>query len=155
LGKNDKANWQQGGGFRQRGILEHPNIKKLQEKYGWDYKEKGFPREMPGSDSGNGFSQADEGKKSPMYGLKSFDDPGGTLVHTYYAESLGDLWKDMHRIDPRPCPFIPASPGRDWRGLEPEWSVCGDGFRIVQKWMLSAAGGHSKEIYDPLRKGGA
>jgi len=95
LGKDDKANWRREANFRQRNIQEHPNFAKLQKKYGWDEDEKMFPKDMPDSDGGSGFSGSDAGKKNPMHGRKSFDDLGATLVHTYYVESLSSIDKDL------------------------------------------------------------
>jgi len=155
MGKDDKANWRVDANFRQRHILEHPDIKRLMEKYGWDEKDKAFPREMPGSDGGSGFSKGDEGKKSPMFGKQSFDDVSSTLVHTYYTETLSGINKDRYAIKPTPCPFMSSEPGRDWLGLPAKADPCGDGWRVTQPWLLSAAGGHNKEIIEPLRKGGA
>jgi len=153
-GEDDKANWRMEGNFRQRNIQEHPDFLKLKAKYGWDEKEQKFPEEMPGSDGGRGFSKGDEGKKSPMFGRASFDDLGATLIHTYYAKKLGNLWKAMYTINKQPCKFIPIVPGRDWLGLVPKWGCCGDGFQITQEWMLSNVGGFPKDIYLALQKGG-
>ena len=152
-GKDDKANWSRDANFRQRNIKEHPDFNKLKDKYGWDDEKQEFPPEMPGSDGGNGFAATDEGKLSPMYGRKSFDDLAATLVHTYYTKTLSGVDNNMYAIKTTPCPFMSAISGRDWLGLPAKAEPCGDGWRITQPWLLSAAGGHAKEIIDPLRKG--
>lgn len=145
-------------------IEAHPNIKKIEAKYGtFDPRLKRFPKEVPADFEAPGLVGArEDGKVSlpnPVAGTDSYLVFGATFRKIYVRKAIpAHVLRGIGAIMSSPpglaaFPLPPAAKKRKWLKLAPKITKRGNCVQLEENAIMSGRKGIVKEIYGAAQLG--